>query len=223
MQLTLNGQKCSFTPIQTFREKWYLPRSFALDTFEPKDWTVGSMEGAGRELVGMRQTLVDAVPAQLTWVELPELAIRLADRFREQMEAINPQINLQQVEIDFAAAGFRDIIDAAVYTLLRLKQLHRNDLDKIRSGFDFSTIYQTWLDDSARISTTPHTFQRDNTQFTVRTVYNVYGRVGLEVQTPSGVEYVVDWALACPAAGYMYDLCRDVTAAMVRALSRPAS
>ena len=218
MHHTFDGQKYTFTPIQIFREHWGLPDSFALDGFEPKDWEVGSMDGAGAGLNRMRQVVVDAVPRTVAWTDLPNLTVRLADLFRQQMEATNATVGLQEVEIDFAVAGFSDVLNAAVYDLLRLRQSHRDNGARVREQFDFAAIYQNWLDDSARISTTAHTYHHNDTAFTVRTVYNAYGRVGLEVQTPTGVAYVADGRLACPAATYMRDLCRDVIAALVQAL-----
>lgn len=218
MVLTLNGHKQTFIPIQIFREKWELPANFTLTTFEPKDWQVGSMDGVGLSLVKMKQAVIDAVPSEVVWSDLLDLAADLAAVFHSELAAANQNIGLHDVEIDFAVAGFRDVMDAVAYALLRLKQIYRNDTKQIQDQFDFLTVYQTWLDDSVRISTAPHTYQHGGVSFTLRTVYNAYGRVGFEAQTPTGVDYIVDLTLACPAASYMRDLCREVTTAILQAL-----
>ncbi|MCB0212821.1 MAG: hypothetical protein KDJ52_25990 [Anaerolineae bacterium] len=218
MYHTFNGQKHPFITLQAFREKWGLPDSFTLEAFERKDWNVGSMDGSGPGLITMRQAVVDAVPNTLAWADLPTLTAQLVAVFREHMEATNAAVGLQEVEIDFAVAGFSDVLNIALYELLRLRQMHRADTAPIKNQFDFASLYQSWLDDSARIATTAHTYPHNHTTFTVRTVYNAYGRVGLAVHTPTGVEYVADSRLACPAAHYMRDLCRDVTTALVQAL-----
>ncbi|MCB0198402.1 MAG: hypothetical protein KDJ65_41060, partial [Anaerolineae bacterium] len=62
----------------------------------------------------------------------------------------------------------------------------------IRHEFDFSVVYQRWLDDSVRVSAVDHTYSHAGRRFILRTVNNAYGRVGLEVQTPPGLEYVDD-------------------------------
>ncbi|MCB0225481.1 MAG: hypothetical protein KDI02_17465 [Anaerolineae bacterium] len=218
MQLTLNGQKHPFTPIQTFRKKWTLPDDFTLAAFEPKDWTVGSMDGAGQSLLNMKQAVVDAVPAQLSWSTLPATAGQITDFFRRQLALVNQTVGLQDIEVDFAVAGFGDVLAAVVYDLIRLKQIYQGDMAQICQKFDFSAVYQRWLDDSVRVSAATHTYLYAGRQFTLRTVYNAYGRVGLEVLTPHGLEYVDDGSLACPAANYMRDLSRDVAAALLNAL-----
>lgn len=218
MQLTVNEQKHPFTPIQTFRKKWALPDDFTLAAFEPKDWAVGSMDGAGQALLKMKQAVVDAVPAHLSWLTLPAAAGQITDLFGRQLASVNQTVGLQDIEVDFAVAGFGDVLQGVIFELLRLKQIYQGDMAHIRREFDFSAVYQRWLDDSVRVSAATHTYSYAGRQFTLRTVYNAYGRVGLEVQTPHGLEYVDDGSLACPAANYMRDLSRDVAAALLNAL-----
>ncbi|MCB9078706.1 MAG: hypothetical protein H6631_13985 [Anaerolineaceae bacterium] len=218
MQLTVNGQEHPLIPIQTFREKWALPDNFTLSAFEPKDWAVGSMDRAGQSLLKMKQAVIDAVPAQMSWSALPVTAGQITEFFRQQLTLINQDIGLQDIEVDFAAAGFGDVLQTVIYELLRLKQVCHRDITQIRHEFDFSAVYQRWLDDSVRVSAVIFPYSHAGRQFTLRTINNAYGRVGLEVQTPNGLEYVVDSSLACPAANYMRDLSRDIAAALLRAL-----
>jgi hypothetical protein len=114
------------------------------------------------------------------------------------------------VEIDFAVAGFQDVLQAAAYRLIQLVQIYRAEPGQIAEKFDFSAIYQNWLDDSVRISTTVHLYQQGETEFKVRVLNNIYGRVGLEVEVAGEKHYVLDMGLACPAASYMRGLGGEV-------------
>ncbi|HXV43084.1 MAG TPA: hypothetical protein VEC96_08470 [Anaerolineae bacterium] len=219
MQLTIAGQPHTFIPLPTFRSRWGLPDDFNLAYFEPKDWQgLGSLEGSGKALAIVRQRVLDAVPQTVTLNDLISQVEALTDLFQHELVAINPQIGLREVEVDFAVAGFADVIQAAAYQLLRLSHTYRHDPTQFEPAFDFSAIYQNWLDASARLSATVHFYTYENVQYEVQVIYNAYGRVGLRVQVNSEVYYVTDMALACPASNYMLDLCREVAQALCIAL-----
>jgi hypothetical protein len=211
MQLLIEQQYQTLIPMPTFREQWELPQDFGVALFEPKAWAdLGSIEGAGRELALVRQRVAQAVPPLLRPADLTAVIETLTRYFEQELQAANVQIGLRVVEIDFAVAGFQDVLQAAAYRLIQLVQLYRAEPGQIMEKFDFSAIYQSWLDDSVRISATVHLYRQGETEFKVRVLNNIYGRVGLEVEVAGEKYYVLDMGLACPAASYMRGLCGEV-------------
>ena len=89
---------------------------------------------------------------------------------------------------------------------------------QVEEKFDFPAVYQSWLDDSTRVSSTVHLYRQGETEFRVRVLNNVYGRVGLEVEAAGKKSYVLDMALACPATSYMRGLCGEVAQRLCRSL-----
>jgi len=221
MQLTIAEYTHTFIPLQAFRSQRGLPDDFNLAHFEPKDWQgLGSLDGSGKALATVRQRVIEAVPPTVTLAGLISQVEGLINLFQRELAAINSQLGLRDVEVDFAVAGFADVTQAVGYHLLQLGHLYRHDPSQISSNFDFSAIYQSWLDASVRISTTTHLYTHENVQYEVQIVYNAYGRVGLKVLVAEEVYYVADMALACPASAYMMDLCGEVAQALYLALNR---
>ncbi len=220
MQLTIDGQRQTFIPLATFRSQWDLPSEFALAHFEPKEWQgLGSLDGSGQALPELRQRLLEAVPQTVPLTELIPQAQAITDCFQRELTAINPQIGLREVEVEFAVAGFADVMQSVAYTLIQLSHTHQHNLAEIKKRFDFPSLYQNWLDASARVSATSHPYLNREVLCQIQTVYNAYGRVGLKVTVADEVYYVLDPALACPAANYMFDLCDAVAQALCAALT----
>jgi hypothetical protein len=219
MQLTIEGVVHSFIPLTVFRARWNLPDDFTLARFEPKDWTVGSMEGAGRSaLTTLRQSVITALPHRLRLAELMPLVEALINLFHQGMITINPQVGLRQVEIEFAVAGFADVTRSAAYQLIQLGYLYPGNPEAIRQSFNFAAIYQEWLDASTRLADKIYTYTWQGQQFEVQTIYNPYGRVGMKVHVANEDYYVTDMTLACPAASFMYSLCHEVAQGLGEAL-----
>ena len=211
MQLLIEQQYQTLIPLPNFREQWNLPQAFGVALFEPKAWTdLGSIEGAGRELGLIRQRVAQAIPASLKPADLIAVIETLTRYFEQELQTVNVQIGLRAVEIDFAVAGFQDVLQVAAYRLIQLVQIYRAEPGQIAEKFDFSAVYQNWLDDSVRISTTVHLYRQGETEFKVRVLNNIYGRVGLEVEGAGEKYYVLDMGLACPAASYMRGLSGEV-------------
>jgi hypothetical protein len=222
MQLKINNQQYSFTPLQTFRKLWQLLDDFTIDRFDPKNWSgLGSAETAGPALKKLKQRVIEAVPSVITLIRLIDEVDTLTGIFRQELETINPQIGLRSAEIDFAVAGFQDVLHAAGYHLLQLAHTHRHNPALISQQFDFASVHQTWLDESVRISVTVHSYLSGDNLFQVRVIYYAYGRVGLEVTVPTGeCFYVTDSSLACPASRFMETLEEQVAQVLVRAFLR---
>ncbi len=223
MHLTIDGHRREFIPLHTFRAQWGLPDGFNISRFEAKDWSVGTVTASGSRLVLITHKVIEAVPSSITASELLSQVDMLVGIFRNLLEAVNEQIGLRQVEIDFAADGFQNVLRDVAYQLLRLSQTYAQDSSQIRQRFDFSVIYQSWLDASARVFSTSHSYVHQGSRFEVRVVYYAYGRVGLEVRVDNQTYYVLDPTLACPAARYMEDLSQRVAQALCNALTQPAS
>ncbi len=195
MRLTVDGAPRVFEPIRAFRAAQGLPAEFGVALFEPKDFGgLGRIDQAGAELNTVRAAVLAAVPARLTLRDWLTFIPELTRLFTAKLHEINPRVNLRDVEIEFAAAGFADVCQAAVYALLRGAET------------PFAAVYAEWLDQSARVSQTVHAYGT----WRVQIVTHAYGRAGLIVDTGADVHYVADASLGCPAEGYMASLLADV-------------
>lgn len=219
LKLLIDNHHQTFLPLAAFRARWRLPQAFGITYFEVKDWPVGQVDAAGREaLVQVKQQVVAAVSPGLTPAELLAEVERLTDLFSRRLAAANTQIQLREVELDFAVEGFQMVLQAVAYRLLQLLHTYRGDLARVQREFNFATIYQTWLDTSVQVFTPVHFYEQEGVTFEVRIVSYAYGRVGLAVTVEQNTYYVFDPTLACPAAAYMENLCRTVAEALGQAL-----
>ena len=123
----------------------------------------------------------------------------LTSLFTNKLYEINSRVNLREVEIEFAAAGFADVCQAAVYAHLR-------GVAPTGAAPTFEAVYSNWLDQSARISQTVHAYGA----WRIQIVTHAYGRAGLIIDTGSAIHYVADASLGCPAEGYMAALLSEV-------------
>lgn len=206
MQLTIEGVKRDFIPIKTYMSTHNLPVSFGVSYFEPKNYEgLGSIHRAesGAALNGLTDSLLVATPAGLsaqTW--LGRLS-GLARQFERLLTDINPHIGLQTVEIEFAAAGFEDMLRHYLYAWIRQG-----------SPPDFATAYADWLCSTTRVTTPSHPYRHGGQTWQIQIVSHAYGRVGLIVHRADGVDYVYDNRLACPAERFMEGLLAQVAAKM---------
>ena len=192
-------------PIKTFRAAHQLPPEFGVALFEPKDYSgLGRIDQAGADLNGVRTAVLAAIPAMLSLQQWLSLIPELTHLFTDQIYAINPKVNLHDVEIEFAAAGFSDVCQAVVYAMLRTRSATLPS---------FEAIYGDWLDQTARVSQTVHAYG----DWRVQIVTHAYGRAGLIVQMEAETAYVQDAALGCPAEGYMASLLAEVAARIMNA------
>lgn len=203
MRLTIDGSPRPFTPIRAFREAHGLPPTFGVALFEPKDYTgLGRIDQAGAELNAVRAAVLAAIPARLTIQAWLGFAPELTRFFTDQLYAINSKVNLRDVEIEFAAAGFSDVCQAVIYAIMRAHGA---------APPPFEAIYGAWLDQTTRVSQTVHAYG----DWQVQIVTHAYGRAGLIVRAGDETFYVQDSALSCPAEGYMASLLAEVAARIV--------
>jgi hypothetical protein len=211
MHLTINNQLQEFMSLQQFSRQWGLPDDFGVNVFEPKSWEgLGSIKGAGDAMTAMKDAVIAAIPEAIPVAALLSVVDILSQSFRYQLEMANQHIGLRLHDVGFAVAGFEDVVRDVVYQLLRLNHTYQGDLSQTRQKFDFLSVYQTWLDASARVSSEVYTYRHAENTFDVRIVNHIYGRVGLQVMIDSKTYFVADKSLACPGEHFMDELCREV-------------
>jgi hypothetical protein len=197
VRLTIDGAARQFVPVKAFRAEHGLPPEFGVALFEPKDFAgLGRIDGAGADLNAVRTAVLNAIPAELALRGWLGFVPTLTDVFTAQLRDINARVNLRDVEIEFAAAGFADVCNATVYALLR------------GDAPPFAAVYGEWLDGTARVSQRRHEYGG----WQVRIVTHAYGRAGMIVAGGGATHYVADAAIGCPAEGYMAALLGDVAA-----------
>ena len=204
MHLTINGELRSLADIRDFRKTYDLPSDFGVALFEPKDYTgLASIEQAGDTLQGVRQTTLEIIPPEMQFMMLMPFMEQLTKYFRVRLNIANAQINLKEEEIDFAVNGFEDIGQQIVYAIIHAKNT-RTPMT------DFNMIYEAWLDGTVRVSTRIYEYDHNGTTWRIKIINNIYGRVGLVIDTGDETFYVRDAALACPAQGFMYNMMKEV-------------
>ncbi|PJF21213.1 MAG: hypothetical protein CUN56_12240 [Phototrophicales bacterium] len=184
-------------PLRQFRAQHNLPETFSVEFFEPKDYTgLADIRHAAPQLNQLRQMVLNVCPKSLTL----ETINQLAQTFRAALEKYNPSIGLKPVEIDYAVAGFSDVLQAFLYACLRA------NAEKMPPPA-FDTVYQTWLNDSQRVAAREFPYN----DWIVQIIHNAYGRVGLLVRFPDGRSIAVaDNTLACPAERFTFHLLQEI-------------
>lgn len=199
MDLTINGETVTLIPIQRFREDYHLPANFGTAFFEPKLWDGLGAITDGRELNHVRDAVLGAIPHSIRMKELSDFVLKLGNFFRVKLYEINETVGLRPVEIDFASAGFDDLMQAYLYAVIAAKASGSLPVNA-------EAIYQRWLSDSIRITAQVHTYEHEGETWHVQILNTVYGRGGLRIDRGESVIYVRDGALACPAEMFMHGL-----------------
>lgn len=204
--ITLNNTPYPAISITSFRAQYALPDSFGVNLFEPKDYTgLGRIDGAGLALNELRLAVVERIPQGLAPILMVMEIPTWQQFFQDQLEAINEHVGLRQPEIEFAAAGFGDALQAWAYALIGAR--HDSPLPK------FTEVYRDWLMNSSRLSAMLYDYAHQGMEWQVQVITNAYGRMGLLVHFDRTTAYaVLDSALACPAEGFMLKLLVEVAA-----------
>jgi hypothetical protein len=205
MRLTVAGQLRDFIPIKTFREVHHLPQTFGVALFELKDFSgLAAVDKGGAEMNELRQGMLQTLPQSFSLVDALTVADTLQAVFRNGLYGINEVIGLQVVEVEYAVAGFGDVLQNWMYALIRSHTA--------KSGPpQFQQIYGEWLNGSTRLSQQVHDYDHKGDIWHINIINNAYGRVGLRVKRGETFDYVQDGIYACPAEGYMASLLDDIT------------
>jgi hypothetical protein len=211
MRLTIDGSPRQLIPIKDFRAAHNLPPEFGVAWFEPKDYEgLGRIDRAGIELNTVRAAMLDALPATIParhWLTfLPDYA----HLFESQLYAINAQVGLKDVEIEFAVAGLSDVCQALAYALVRGR------VNEPTNDF-FHAVYNQWLDNSLKVFTQTYSYAHTAESWQIQIFAHAYGRAGLVVHRSAATDYVYDPALGCPAEGFMTALLGEIAARMLAA------
>jgi hypothetical protein len=205
MKLRIDNVEHEFIPIKDFRETHKLPDSFGIAQFEPKNYEgLGSLDSAGSAMNELREHVLQLIPDIVTFSELLRFIDHIQLQFQTDLFNINDSISLKDVEVEYAVAGFGDVLRAIMYKMIPAKA----SKDEMPS---FDSIYYGWINDSVRISRQVHDFQHDETNWKVQIVNHVYGRAGLQITMNDKIIYVADGIYLCPAEGFMYTLLKDVS------------
>jgi len=211
MRLTIDGQPRQWIPIRDFRAAFGLPPEFGVGLFEPKNYTgLGRIDRAGAELNRVRAALLDALPSQMPvrgWLNFLPGYARL---FQDQLSAINRQVGLKDVEIEFAVAGLSDVLHQVTYGLLRI-----NETPDAKQFFHH--VYTEWLNNSVKVFAEVYPYDHAGQRWDVQIFAHAYGRAGLVVRTPAETHYVYDPALGCPAEGFMTTLLGEISGRILAA------
>ncbi len=212
MQLHFESQRHDLTDIREFRSAYGLSETFGVALFEPKDFTgLASIEHAGIELNTVRSTVLDAIPNSMPLIALMDFLPQLRNLFKNKLYEINNTVNLKDIEIDFAVNGFDMVNQQLLYALGQGR----------KSGQipTFFQVYQTWLDESVRVSQRIHEYIHNNTIWEIQIINYAYGRCGLVINTSHDIYFVRDDMLACPAEGFMFNLLRDTANQIIAAVT----
>jgi hypothetical protein len=218
-QIKINYQPYDLIPVSVFRQTWHLPEDFGIRLFEPKPSAgLGSLDQSGNALTTIQENLMEVMPTTVSPDALMDYAEVLTNTFEYELVAVNEVINLKPVEVDFATAGFGDVMRAVVYKLVQLFHTYKQTPTKIEAEFNFTEVYWNWVDDSTRLGGNIYPYSTAEHEFEVRVIYNIYGRIGLEVLVNDEIYYVYDPILSCPASNYMLHLTEAVSQELCHAL-----
>lgn len=204
MKLRINGTLQELTPIKAFREAHQLPESFRVSLFEPKDYAgLGSIEQAGSTMNSLRDNVLNMIPTRITLPDLIEFVDFLQLQFQSDLFNINDMIALHDVEVEFAVAGFGDVLRTMIYAMI---PAHTSKQEMP----SFEAIYYGWINDSVRVSSQIHLYAHQGNEWQIQVINHVYGRAGLVILAGDESYYVSDGLYLCPAEGFMYTLLKDI-------------
>lgn len=197
MEFKIDGVIQQFVTLKVYREIHHLPLDFHINLFEGKTYVgLGSIESGTAELAHLRKNILQRLPNYAQpqdWLNhQPPLQII----FREELLAINDRIGLREPEVDFAMAGFGDVCQQWIYTLIYAQAT------KTPPPL-FTQIYQDWLMNSLRVAQTRYPYVHAGETWFVQIISHAYGRIGLQIQRGNVLDYVLDMRLACPAENFM--------------------
>jgi hypothetical protein len=216
MQLIVDGQPRSLMPMREFRAAYSLPPDFGVNWFTPKDYTgLGRIDGAGDELEGVASALLASIPNEppTSWMGF---TVELQQTFHKLLWDINPKVGLRRSEVEYAVVGLGEVCQSFVHTAMKERMSGR-------ALPTFERVYQDWLNRTTRTSERIFPYPYRGRTWGVRIIQYAYGRIGLVVDTEEQTYYVRDFALACPAEGFMAGLLQAVVTRLAALLERASA
>ncbi|MCA0456581.1 MAG: hypothetical protein LCI00_21590 [Chloroflexi bacterium] len=204
MRLTIDGIPYTFIPIKEFRAAHNLPSAFGINLFEDKDYTdLGRIDSAGSHLNSLRDNIMESLPQRLPPMQWLSEVTTVTRQFQKYLYYINDHVGLRDVEVEFAVAGFSDVLQVYAYALARAEAAH-SPLPEFRE------LYEEWLFGTTKVFKERHAYMIDDQPCTVRVVAHAYGRIGLLIHAAQTYA-VYDPVLACPAEGFMTSFLAEIT------------
>jgi len=204
MKLRIDDHDQEFIPIKEFRETHHLPDAFCIAQFEPKDYAgLGRIDTAGSAMNEVREHVLQLIPEKIAFPELLRFIDHIQLQFQTDLFNINSAIALKDVEVEFAVAGFGDVLRAMMYTMIPAKASNE-------AMPSFDSMYYGWINDTVRVSQQVHTYPHEK-DWKIQIVNHVYGRAGLQITMGGEIVYVADESHLCPAEGFMYTLLKEVS------------
>lgn len=205
MKLRIHDLDHEFIPLKDFRATHQLPDTFNINQFEPKNYEgLGSLDTAGTAMNEVREHVLQLIPDKIAFPELLRFIDHIQLQFQTDLFNINSAIALKDVEVEFAVAGFGDVLRAMMYAMIPAKA----SKEPMPS---FDSMYYGWINDGIRVSQQIHTYPHNETDWKIQVVNHVYGRAGLQITINDEVVYVADGSHLCPAEGFMYTLLKDAS------------
>lgn len=212
MKLRIDDKERDFIPIKDFRTEHQLPPEFSVALFEPKDYAgLGRIDMASKELNSLREHVLGLIPASISLSDLMQFIDHIQFQFQTDLFGINEAVGLKDVEVEFAVAGFGDVLRTMMYGIIPAKVSKQ-------AMTPFEGIYYVWLNDSVRISSQIHEYAHQDKLWKIQVINHVYGRIGLQIHIGTSDSFVYDGVYACPAEGFMFTLLKDTANKIWQAL-----
>ncbi|GAB4514582.1 MAG: hypothetical protein OHK0046_16880 [Anaerolineae bacterium] len=195
MKMSITSHK--WVPISFFRQQYALPDDFSVAMFAPRNYTPpGSIDRAGSALNMVHYAMLDAIPGERPSQGWLAFGLELQRYFTRLLWRINPLVCLRASEIEFAAAGFGEVLQAYLYEVQKT-QMRGYPLP------DFFTIYSHWLEEAVVFSARKYPYTHQGATWQVQLIQTRFGVGGLRVEMPDEEVFVRDTVYVCPAEGFM--------------------
>jgi hypothetical protein len=204
-------------PASVYRQRHDLPESFGVAGLFPKDFSgLASTAASGAALKALRAEVLAQVPTAVPDEKALAAAIAaLGTAFRAALQAANAAIGLTDEQLEFAVAGFVDVLEAWHMALVRSR----------RAGPlpQFAQVYQAFVAGSHMPASAWLAYPHAGQVWQVRATADIYGRTGLEVRRPDAPpEAVADPVYRCPAEPFMAGLLQAVAERLLCAFAHPS-
>ncbi len=204
-------------PASVYRQRHHLPETFGVAGLFPKDFNgLASTAASGAALKTLRAEVLAQTPAAVP--DEPALAaavIALGKAFRAALQRANSSVGLTDEQLEFAVAGFIDVLEAWRMALARSR----------RGGPppQFAHVYQAFVAGSQMPASAWLAYSHAGEAWQVRATADVYGRNGLEVRRPDAPpETIADPVYRCPAEPFMASLLEAVAQRLLTAFTHPS-
>jgi hypothetical protein len=178
----------AFVALKGFQSEYQLPPTFGIVGLFPKDFSgLGTLQPTTAQDL---HTLMQPHEQALT----REIVERLIERFHHALQQVNEQVRLSVEQVEFAEAGFADMLWHVFYARTT------------RPDAPTHTLLHEFIEASLHLSSEDIAYEHGGETWRVCTVSSVFGRIGLRVTMPTQTVYVRDERYLCPMEEGMLEL-----------------